>query len=143
MKPSISSPRLTEAGFTLIELMITVAIIGILAGIALPSYLSSVVKARRADVQREMVSYAQALERYYTTNGRYVTVAAGNVCGANAPANSSFYTFSVTTDAAGATAGCADNTFVIRATPVNTSSQKDDGNLTLDNAGTKTGKWVK
>ncbi len=96
-----------QLGFTLIELMIVVAIVGILAAIALPSYLNSVIKSRRIDAQREMVSYSQALERYFTVNGRYVTVAGGNTCGGTAPVNSTYYTYSVTTDAAGGRcAGC-------------------------------------
>ncbi|TVT35889.1 MAG: prepilin-type N-terminal cleavage/methylation domain-containing protein [Marinobacter vinifirmus] len=55
-------------GFTLIELMIVVAIIGILAAIAFPSYQNYVTKTRRADAQAALTGFATAMERYYTDN---------------------------------------------------------------------------
>lgn len=58
-------------GFTLIELMIVVAIIGIIAAIAYPSYVNSMRKGRRADGQAALTDAAQSLERCYTSYGRY------------------------------------------------------------------------
>lgn len=129
-----------QRGFTLIELMIVVAVVGILASIAYPSYQSSVVKTRRVDVQRELLSYSQSMERYYTANGRYVTLTGGNVCGATLPVNTGFYTFQAS--------NCADNTFTVTATPVNTSSQNNDGTQTLNHQGIRggsvnSGNWAK
>src|SRR5690554_2337838 len=69
-----------SSGFTLIELMIVVAIVGILAAIAYPSYQRYVQDSRRSDARANLLQLAQFMERYYTANGRYVD---GN---GNAPA---------------------------------------------------------
>lgn len=58
-------------GFTLIEVMITVAIIGIIAGIAYPSYMDSVRKSNRAEAKTELMDVAQRLQRCFTSVARY------------------------------------------------------------------------
>jgi type IV pilus assembly protein PilE len=58
-------------GFTLIELMIVVAVIGILAAIAYPSYQNYVLRGHRADAQAELMALSQAMERCYTIRNRY------------------------------------------------------------------------
>ncbi|WP_289845343.1 type IV pilin protein [Acinetobacter radioresistens] len=56
-------------GFTLIELMIAVAIIGILAAIAIPSYLQYIIKANRVDAQTTLVDIASKIQRYKVSQG--------------------------------------------------------------------------
>lgn len=79
------------AGFTLVELMIVVAIIGILAAIAYPSYIDSVRKGKRADGRAALTSLLQQQERYFTQNNTYQTFPIGNV-----PANLPFRDYSAT-----------------------------------------------
>ena len=64
-----------QNGFSLIELLIVIAIIGILAGIAYPNYQEYVARARRADAKTVLLENAQFLERFYTQNGTYVGAA--------------------------------------------------------------------
>lgn len=62
----------THRGFSLIELMIVVAVVGILAAIAYPNYQDYLAKSRRAEARTALLQLSQFMERYYTNNGRYV-----------------------------------------------------------------------
>ena len=123
----------TQRGFTLIELMIVVAIIGILAGIAWPSYQDHVKSTRRADAQGALMGLAQALERHFTTNGTYAGAADGNgvptIFATEAPLDggTKFYNLRITS--------ADSSSYVIQAQPKN--GQVGDGNLQLKSSGEK------
>ena len=70
-------PRRATTGFTLIELLIAVAIVGIIAGIAYPSYQDQIRKSRRAQGKTELLELAQFMERNFTITGRYNLDASG------------------------------------------------------------------
>lgn len=63
-----------QLGFTFLELMISVAIVGILAAIAIPSYLGNVQKGARSDARAAMMTMMQQQERFFTQNNTYQTV---------------------------------------------------------------------
>jgi type IV pilus assembly protein PilE len=73
MKAAMSNVSRSRArGFTLIELMIVVAVVAIIAAIAIPSYSEHVRKSRRAQAKADLVEYAAAAERFHTVNNTYV-----------------------------------------------------------------------
>ena len=125
-------------GFTLIEIMITVAIIGILASIAIPAYGDYVKKARRSDAEGVLLQNAQMLEQKYTTENRYVAVAETCATPIAAPIAAS--------PIDGATKHyniqmieCSGEGYTLIATPL--SSQASDGLLALPNTGIRS--WDK
>ena len=72
-------------GFTLIEIMVTVAIVGVLAAIALPSYAGYIARARRADARTQLVQASQFMQRFYAANDSYANDRAGNPVSGQVP----------------------------------------------------------
>lgn len=112
-----------QAGFTLIEVLIVVGIIGLLAAIAIPNYTSSLVKGRRAQAASCLQEHAQFMERYYTTNLAYDQTAAGVAntlpglgCTTENRLNT-YYTFSLPTLTA--------RTYTVTATPIGSQLTAD------------------
>lgn len=116
-------------GFTLIELMIVVAIIGILSTIAYPAYNDYVKRGKIVDAHASLSDYRIKLEQYYQDNRNYGT--AGGSCGVTYPA-SKFFTYSCTV-------GNPAQTYT--ATAVNVSGQGlgsvGDYTYTIDQSNTK------
>lgn len=65
-------------GFSLMELMITVAIVGIIAAVALPSYSAYIARGKRADARGQLLQAAQWMQRFYAANDKYNVDRAGS-----------------------------------------------------------------
>ena len=117
-------------GFTLIELMIVVAIIGILAAIAIPMYSDYVTRSRRADGQATLMQVAPELERCYTQFSKYNDNSCSVVNGGVVSETSDQGFYVVTANK------LDESTFTLTATPLN--KQADDSDckkLTLNHLG--------
>ncbi len=110
-------------GFTLVEVMIVVAIIGILFTIAFPSYQKQVRKGARAQAKAVMLDIAQKEERFFTTNGAYCTSTATCAWLVN-PSD-------LTKHAVAVNAPGADSPYDVVATPTSDYPDPDCGALTL------------
>ena len=113
-------------GFTLIELMIVIAIVGILAAVAYPAYTDSIRKARRVDAMNNLLRYQIAQEKYRASNPNYAASVTDLGAGAS-PVTSSegYYSISI---AAGADA----TSYLIQAAPKTGTDQVNDDCGTFD-----------
>jgi type IV pilus assembly protein PilE len=136
--PMSTAPK--QRGFTLIELMIAVVIVGILAAIAYPSYVNNVTKSRRSAAEAFMLSVANKQEQYLLDARRYAT-ALTDLNLATPAEVSTYYNVVVTADNTATPPG-----YLITSTPLGTQLSNDAAcpSLTLDNTGTRlpaTGCW--
>lgn len=128
--------RTEQRGFSLIELMIVIGIIGVLAAIALPNYQTYLMKSARAAAQAQMMDIANREQQFMLANRTYVTKAALQASGFSLEDKvSSRYSYDIAVGAG------AVPSFTITFTAI--GAQLSDGNLTLANDGAKgpAGKW--
>jgi len=127
-----------QVGFTLIELMITVAIVAILASVAYPAYQDQLRKTRRGEAKADLMELAQFMERNYTASGRYdvqadlVTATALPFATSPHDGGTVYYQISFVGGVPAA------QTYTLQAAPQ--GSQNNDtrcGTLTINQAGTK------
>lgn len=129
------SSAMKAKGFTLVELLIVMVVVGILASLAYPSYRDYMTNARRADGQSALLNLASRMERYYSEENTYqtATIGTGNNTDVLSTAASpeGWYTISIN--------NANGNSYEIRATPLNGQATADTRcqTLTLNNRGQK------
>jgi type IV pilus assembly protein PilE len=119
-------------GFTLIEMLIVVAIIGVLAAIAYPSYTDSQIKGNRAAAKTYLLEVTQKQQQFLLDNRAYGTDAEIQALAAPPPEVTRFYNVLITPDNTG-----TPPSFTARATPIATTRQAKDGWLQIDQTGKK------
>ena len=132
--------HLHQRGFTLIELMITVVIVGVLAAIAIPNYSEYVRKGKRAEARANLQQLGQYLQRFFAANDRYATDRAGAAIGIpsaltlvpqGASDSSASYSYDVTNST------IVDQEFTLKMKPINDMANDKCGTYTLTNLGIK------
>lgn len=122
-----------NSGFTLVEVMVVMAIIGILSAVAFPSYTEYIRRGNRAEATAALLEAQQFMERYYAANNRYSTAANGNP---SLPTR--LQTIPSSGEARYALGVAATvNTYTLTATPSGSMAADKCGSLTITNTGIK------
>jgi type IV pilus assembly protein PilE len=138
MQQSVESHPQGAAGFTLVELMVTVVIASILLAVAIPSYNIQVRKSRRTEARSALLDLASREERYLSLNNQYTATAANLGYGAwPQVVGSGYYRLLTPTNVAAAAAN-APATYTLTAVPVAGTTQANDAQcqqFTIDSTG--------
>lgn len=129
----MQTARAKQSGFTLMEVMIVVAIIGVLAAIAYPSYQRYVISSKRADMMTEMHNIASEIESRKLAQGSYSAISAGvqsDFKGEYPTQGQALYDITITPDP-------LTSAWTITATPKTSTQMATDGTLTLNYLGVK------
>lgn len=118
-------------GFTLIELIISVAIIAILTAIAVPAYSAYVQRAARAEAKSALLLVTQAIERFHTENGTYVGATVASNMAQTPSQGAAKYQIAISGTP-------TTSTFALSATPVGSMVTDECGTFTIDQSGFKT-----
>ena len=130
---SRTQPMPTLRGFSLIELMIVIAIIAVLVAIAIPAYSRYEYRARRADGQNILLSIANAQERYYATNNHFGALSDIGYTATPVLSANGFYTVAMVPASAS-----TSQTYTATATPQLAQMNDLCYKLTINSAGKKT-----
>jgi type IV pilus assembly protein PilE len=124
-------PTYIRRGFTLVELMVVVAIIGILAGVAYPNYTEYVARGRRAEAQKALLEASQFMQRWYASRNSFTDGTAGT--GPTLPNQNTLSTYTLNKP----TVDKDDLTYTITATRAGIMSKDKCGDFTLTSTGVK------